>query len=104
MHSTRLFQILCTDNPELFTWVATSPSAIKTISNLHLVSGGFQPYHTTYIGRKQQGSELTIGKVMVNGNDASIWTSSDDLELNNKDSPYEVLAYDYLRANSLSTT
>lgn len=67
---------------------------------MHLVSGGFQPYHATYIGRIQQGNQLTIGKVMApNGNDASIWTSSDDLELNNKDAPYEVLAYDYARAN-----
>lgn len=78
----------------MFEWISTTPADLKSITDAYLVPGGFQPGHKTYIGRILHEAELTVGKVMLKGDQpASIWTANDDEEINHKNDPYEVLAY-----------
>lgn len=62
---TENIKILCTQRPEQFEWISTDTSKINSITDKHLIIGGYEPGCTTYIGRIRQEGEILVGKALA---------------------------------------
>ncbi|KAK4874546.1 hypothetical protein RN001_013906 [Aquatica leii] len=56
-------KILCSPTPEKLQWVKTKKNEVHMFINKHLISGGYEPSYTIYIGRSFYKGETLPGRV-----------------------------------------
>ncbi|KAK4873274.1 hypothetical protein RN001_015303 [Aquatica leii] len=65
LNVTENIKILCTQHPDDFYWIPTDNDRIKSIANVTLVLGGYEPGCSTYIGRTRKYGEVLVGKALA---------------------------------------
>ncbi|KAF5302554.1 hypothetical protein FQR65_LT00926 [Abscondita terminalis] len=56
-------KILCSSKQDRFKWIPISKGQIHTLTNHHIIRGGYEPGYVIYIGRALYKSETLVGKV-----------------------------------------
>ena len=92
IYANKNIKILCSNEIDKLTWIATKSNELHLLSNCNLVIGGSEVDHTLYIGRVNHGGRTIIGKVFsrrkgFNG----LWIPYNGHEINFK--TFEVLAF-----------